>query len=295
MKFKATVRIAANKLINPLGFEFRRFRYEADSYPLSSQLVERQIVRIKKSLGSFFPRLPSFLRSDDELEASIREYFNVFRKCPVHQSTGGSGFNAGLVIFVAARLLGPELIIESGTFKGFSSWVLRQACPDAEMHCFDISFAELAYRDPHIKYHEHDWRVGERIVPGNRLSICFFDDHVNQGKRILEAHELGFKVLIFDDNLPAHLLHRDGTPPVPTLDMLLKDKLEDGERLEWVSAHAPWRYTHDASFAREVGERIEYSSHAPDLYDDTGYAPANLTFVELGVRGQPDEVLRCPD
>lgn len=285
MKFKAAVRIAANKLINPLGFELRRFRYEADSYPLSPQLVEHQIIRLNKSLSTFFSNCPSFLQSGDILESSIREYFNVFRNSPIHQSTGGSGFNAGLLIFLSARLLDPELIIESGTFKGFSSWVLRQACPDAEMHCFDISFAELAYRDPHIKYHEHDWRLGERIVPGNRVSLCFFDDHVSQGKRILEAHELGFKVLIFDDNLPAHLLHRDGTPPVPTLDMLLNDKLEDGERLEWVSAHVPWSYTHDASFAGEVTERIEYAAHAPDLYDDTGYVPANLTLVELGVKG----------
>jgi hypothetical protein len=282
MGMKAGIRIAMNRVLNPMGFELRRFRYEGDSYPVSQVLIERQIALVAerlRSAGGFLPAAPD---PPAALETYIREYYALFPRRPVRQAAGGSGFNAGLVLFVTARIFAPKLIIESGTFKGFSAWVFRQACPDAELHCFDISFAELAWRDPAIHYHEHDW-TQDRNLNGRSTeqALCFFDDHVSQAQRIVEADERGFKRLIFDDNLPAHTLHRDGTPAVPTVDMVNDESLKNGDVIEWVSFHKRWVYRQEAASIEDARARIKRIVKAPQLYDETGYGPANLTFVEL--------------
>jgi hypothetical protein len=283
MGLKAVIRIAMNRVLNPMGFELRRFRYEGDSYTVSNDLIEHQIGLVAEQLQTINGfLLPVSDRS--ALETPIRQYYKLFQDRPVRQAAGGSGFNAGLILFVAARLAAPQLIVESGTFKGFSAWVFRQACPDAELHCFDLSFAELAWRDATIRYHKHDWMDRGNpnfTLPSTAQSLCFFDDHVSQAQRIIEAHERGFKRLIFDDNLPGHTLHRDGTPAVPTIDMLYDGTLRNGVTIEWVSFHKRWTYRHDAALAEDARQRIKRVAKAPSLYDETGYAPANLTFVEL--------------
>lgn len=280
MGLKAGVRIAVNRVLNPLGFEFRRFRFEGDSFPITPSVIERQIGMVTERLR----QTEGLLGADDAALSpadAVGDYYRLFEKRPVRQSYGGSGFNAGLILFVAARLAAPRLIIESGTFKGFTAWVFRSACPEAEIHCFDITFAELAYKDPTIHYHEHDWMERGLGLARPEDTLCFFDDHVSQARRIIEAHERGFKHLIFDDNLPVHALHRDGTPAVPTIDMIFDEHLADGETIEWVSFHKKWVYRHDAAVASDARRRIKQVVKAPALYDETGYAPANLTFVEL--------------
>lgn len=279
MGFKAGVRIVVNRVLNPLGFEFSRFRFEGDSFPVTPSLIERQIRMVTEQAQ----QMGGLFSADGEAIAdAVRNFYELFEKTPVRPSSGGCGFNAGLILFVAARLAKPRVIIESGTFKGFTAWVFRSACPEAEIHCFDITFAELTCKDPTIHYHEHDWMERDLGLARPEDALCFFDDHVSQARRVIEAHDRGFERLIFDDNLPVHALHRDGTPAVPTVDMMFDEQLADGETIEWVSFHRKWAYRHDASLATEVRRRIKRMVRAPALYDETGYAPANLTFVELG-------------
>lgn len=280
MSAKAAVRRVINRCLTPLGFELRRFRFEGDSYPVSPWLIARQHRLIVSNLD-FLPRFFQKEISKDEIAKHVQEYYDAFPHRPISQGAGGCGFNAGLILFVAARIHHPSTIIESGTFKGFSAWVFHTACPQADVHCYDISFAELQYKDRAIHFHEHDWTVNELAVSDATASLCFFDDHVSQAQRIIEAHRRGFKHIIFDDNLPTHALHRDGTPAVCTVDMLEDESLVDGQTIEWTNAGRKFVYRHDAALAANARSCIKQVVRAPSLQDVTGYAPANLTFVEL--------------
>jgi hypothetical protein len=40
-----------------------------------------------------------------------------------------------------------QKIVESGVFRGLTTWVMRQACPQAEIFCFDPDLSGLRYRD----------------------------------------------------------------------------------------------------------------------------------------------------
>lgn len=111
---------------------------------------------------------------------------------------------------------------------------MRQACPLAEMHAFDIDLSRLVYNDESIQYHEHDWSEHDFGNVRDRSTLVFFDDHINQMRRIEESSERGFDTLIFDDNLPVYHIYREIGAIVPTVDMIFDDDLEDGDEIEWL-------------------------------------------------------------
>jgi hypothetical protein len=164
---------------------------------------------------------------------------------------------------MAARLLRLELVVESGVWRGHSSWLLRRACPGAEMHAFDLSLKNLAVRERDVVYHEQDWRR-HRFPPADpRRKLAFFDDHVNQCRRVREAHARGFRYLILDDNMPARETARAGTPPFPTLQMLFDRTLSGGESFSWIGAG---------------GRRMNYTYRRRDTHDAGRMIEAHLVF-----------------
>lgn len=276
VRLRRTVRRVINSVLNLVGFQLNRVT--GDSFPISERMWQ---TGIEKASNAVFSGCPIGEADATLSTLHVRDFYSIINGCPIPRAEWGSGFNTLLVLFVVTRILRPSLIIESGTFSGTSAWVFRKACPDAQVHCFDITFDNLRYRDPAITYHSHDWAerpLSFRVVPN---SFGFFDDHVNQAKRIVEAQERGIRSLVFDDNVPAHALFRDGLPPVPTVDMLFDDSLRDGEILEWVSVGRKFRYIHDAAFAAHARSLIRRAHKFPELIAATGYAPDTCpTLVE---------------
>jgi hypothetical protein len=148
------------------------------------------------------------------------------------------------------------------------------------MRCYDLTFAHLLYRAPSIQYYEHDWASGPEFKPSPN-SLCYFDDHVNQAQRIREAAERGIRWMVFDDNVSWHTLHRDGLPPIPTVDMVFDELLSDGARLDWVSASRAMHYTRDKAFDLKARSLIARYERVPNLHDATGYPSTPMALVEL--------------
>jgi hypothetical protein len=100
-----------------------------------------------------------------------------------------------------ARKLSPDMIVESGIWRGQSTWLLETACPAAKMVCIDLDLGKRTYISEKVTYSDrdfsdHDWsEVTER-------SLVFFDDHQNAYERLQQCKWLGFKHVIFEDNYP---------------------------------------------------------------------------------------------
>jgi hypothetical protein len=239
------------------------------------------IIKALAESGPFFPA-PDAQNWNTFLESEVPAFYEMFPTCPVPVMGGGCTFHSALMIYLASRWMKPDLIIESGSYRGVSAWVFRTACPKAEIHCFDISFAHLAYKHPSIHYHEHDWTAQPLNFEIPEKSVCYFDDHINQADRVLESHRRGLHRLIFDDNVPTHALHKDGLPPVPTIDMLFDDSLKSGDVLEWVSAATRYRYEHDADLVSAARKLITSVNKPPRIQYATGYPmETDTTFVCL--------------
>ncbi len=214
--------------------------------------------------------------------AAVADFFALYDRRPVRDNSGGSGLNDSLWLFALARAFAPALIVESGTHKGHSAWLFRQACPDAELHSFDIDPGRLLHREPSVRYHLGDWSEAELPAPDPAVSLVFLDDHISHARRLREAHERGFRRLLLDDNFPAHQLSATGGPPVPTLAMILDPEVPPEDEITWTRNGKSYGY-------RPVREELEgprgLVQHAlvlPDLAPLTRFPPGSaLTLVKL--------------
>ncbi|MCB9948009.1 MAG: hypothetical protein H6842_09305 [Rhodospirillaceae bacterium] len=217
--------------------------------------------------------------------AAVRRFLRVYGSRPAADNAGGSRFNACAWLFVLTRLIAPRLIIESGTHRGQSAWLFRQAAPDARILTFDITHQALSHRQPGIDYRLGDWSDADLPPVDADTSLGFFDDHVDQARRVREAWARGLRWLVFDDNLPAHLLFVTGRPPAPTISMLFDPSLRDGERLAWTRRGRPRSIDVDQEAWAEARRLIAHWSVLPDLAPATGCRPqTGLTVVRLADR-----------
>ncbi|KAH8514385.1 hypothetical protein H0E87_007277 [Populus deltoides] len=121
-----------------------------------------------------------------DLLKGLEEFVPIYETRPIKNNIYGMGFDHSFGLWFIAKWLKPVLMIESGVFKGHSTWVLRQAMPDTPI-------ISLSPRHPG-KY----LKKGPAYVDVEVL--IFFDDHQNELKRVKQALNAGFRHLVFEDN-----------------------------------------------------------------------------------------------
>ncbi len=202
---------------------------------MDTEKIKSNVFRFKEEFIRFFSshNVEGLYFTLENIEVYSEEFIEIYSARPIKENTGGTGIKPGYWLFVMAKFLDAELIIESGVWKGQSAWLLRQVNPQATVHAFDINLRNLEYRDSTIRYHAMDWYEYPLVCDNPERSIIFFDDHINQARRIQEAHRRGFKWAFFDDNVPPEQFYRVGIPPLPTIDMLYNYRLKDGDTITW--------------------------------------------------------------
>lgn len=269
--------------IDPLfyrfGIEIKEFSSELDRFMISEKMRRKSIDLVTTAVSKFL-YVAGHTADENQVKEAVLAFYSLAPNCPVFQSTGGCGFNAGLELFVTARLLGPPVIVESGVYRGFTTWVLRQAVPQAKILSFDIDLSRLRRTEERVEYIEADISTCDFSSMPKDNTLCFFDDHVSQVLRISQAHSWGFTNLIFDDNLPAHALHGDGLAPYPTVDMMFDDDFAEGELIEW-KTNTLFQYRVRKADLVALRDKIIFVQRFPDLSWETGYRGSNLTYVRL--------------
>ncbi len=229
--------------------------------------LEVTVTNIKNGMIRFLRENPKdfFKINLAQIEEYTREFIEIYPGRPVKKNIGGADVVPIYWLFVISKWLNPRLIIESGVWKGQTSWMLRKANPTAEIHAFDICLGNLVYRDSTISYHEHDWINSEIRNKNPGTGLIFFDDHINQAKRVREAYERGFKWMIFDDNVPVNQIKRIGLPALPSIGMLFDPQLKEGDIIKWELDNKEYSYVFSEKDTFGARELIEYYLVVPNF------------------------------
>jgi hypothetical protein len=137
----------------------------------------------------------------DELLASIDEFSEIYTNRPIKDNLGGMKAPHMFAVWFMARKLSPDLIVESGIWKGQSTWLLETACPRAKLVAIDINLGYREYISDNAVYSNRDFSEQDWSNITDR-SLVFFDDHQNAYKRLHQCKWFGFKHSIFEDNYP---------------------------------------------------------------------------------------------
>jgi hypothetical protein len=211
----------------------------------------------------------------------ITDFFRIYTSRKHTDNTHGSGFHNSFWLYYLARVLDPELIVESGVWKGHSSWLMSKACPNANLYGFDICLDKLAYPDLNAQMFERDWQSFSFPSFDPERALIFFDCHINHAQRLIEAKSKGFKHLLFDDNPPTHKIFSH-VPGIPTAAMLNSGDGLDKTEISWVWNGKSYTAPINPEQAHQAKALIKNHVILPDVGGPTRYSGfAFLTYVQI--------------
>lgn len=139
---------------------------------------------------------------DDEIKSCYKDFLSIYTQRPIAENKGGMRAPHAYATWFLLRHLRPEVVIESGVWKGQGTWLIESACPDAKIICLDLNFGNLAYKSAKAEYINRDFSNVDFQWVEKRKAVCFFDDHQDAFNRLRQLKWKGFKVGIFEDNYP---------------------------------------------------------------------------------------------
>ena len=160
------------------------------------------------------------------IEDHLDEFLNLFSKRPIKNNAGGTLAINLFHVFLTLKKYQPKRIIESGVYKGQTTWLINQILPDTKIICLEPATHVIEYRGTNCKYPTTDFlQLTEENISKEvaNETLIIFDDHQDSYTRLLHAHKLGFKVIYFDDNYPEFKGNRH-----LTLEAVLNEKADPG-------------------------------------------------------------------
>lgn len=150
----------------------------------------------------------------DQLLGSLVEFADIMDRRPFQNEAGLRGVSAFALYWFMKRLQ-PTLVFEVGVWRGFSTWLIEQAVPDAEIWSFDPIFffggePQPTYRTSRARYFREDFSCADLdgVIKDPEKTVVFFDDHHRQLARLDQARRAGLRHIVFDDNPPMPYSHR---------------------------------------------------------------------------------------
>ena len=251
------------------------------SYMINPVYKDMLIDELCQTADIFFARNYFSVDSNFNLDKMIHEFFVLYQGRGKTDNTHGSGFHNAFWMYLLARALNPSLIVESGVWKGHTTWLLSNACPKADLFGFDINLKKVEYNDLNAQLFEQDWKTYQFPHFNPENGLVFFDCHVNHAQRILEAKAKGFKHIIFDDNPPVHKIFGD-IPGIPTAAMLYSGQGLESSNISWMWNGKEVSKTIDLDEANQAKELIKLHHIFPDVGGPTRYGGFDfLTYLQI--------------
>lgn len=261
--FKISIRINKNKLHEDEAFI---------SYPIEKTVIKQRNNLIIEEINSFLKS--SNIKCDKhKILEYISDFDYVFSKSPVKEHESGFGYNEGVFFFVVLKIINPQIVIESGIMKGFTTYLIDTATNDnCKIFCYDINFSNKIFHSSKAKYINADITNNIPAV-GNKKVVALWDDHTSQLDRLKFSQDHNIEYNFFDDDLSLLNIHSDGWPPVPTISMLkdIKNKVIQSDEFNWVS-----RNRQGTAYLKNFQDincldKVRFHKIFPQLFEITGY------------------------
>ena len=139
--------------------------------------------------------------NNEKILGNLSNFIDLYEDRPIKNNKGGMLFAQLFYFYNILINIKPELVIESGVFKGQSTWLIEKTLPECEIISIDTDLNQREYISKKALYTSKDFKFNDfSNIPTN--SLVLFDDHVNHLERIMEANFFGIKDLVFEDNYP---------------------------------------------------------------------------------------------
>ena len=242
------------------------------SYPVEQNIKKHRNNLIIKEMHSFL-ELSNLKCNRSKIEKYLDEFDYVFSQSPIKEHESGFGYNEGVFFYTLLKIINPEIVIESGVMKGFTTYLIDAATHDnCKIYSYDINFENNMFNSKKATYINTD--ITNKIPSiGNKKIVALWDDHTSQMDRLKFSQKHDIKYNFFDDDLSFLNIHSDGWPPIPTISMLqdIKNKEISSETLSWISRNRKGIVYLENLTEIDCIDKISFHKIFPQLFPITGY------------------------
>lgn len=284
MNLKRTILRVSNCFLAGFGLSIQRVTLDFDARVTQAEQVTRMLAALAQSFDEWMREQTLFTRRKDfvavdELETFYTSYISSLHR----QQFGGSRFNNLAFLYLLAKAISPSTIVDSGTYTGSSAWALSLGSPQSNVLSFDIDMSALKDRLPTVQYIEGDWTSFDWETVNLHDSFVYFDDHVDQARRLLEAAERQIPLAIFDDDFPvsafAPMAHNGDA--LPKIEFVLDDTLRQQSCLTWTSRGRAYSWTVPHAQLDRAKSVIAATARLPNTSLITGIHQTPYRIVKL--------------
>ena len=280
IKYKNYLKNLKFKIVKFLGFKIsiriNKNKPQKDeahiSYPTDKTVIKQRNNLIALEINSFL-KSSNIKYDKQKILEYISDFDYVFSKSPVKEHESGFGYNEGVFFFIVLKIINPQIVIESGIMKGFTTYLIDAATDDnCKIFCYDINFANKIFHSSKAKYINADITNNIPAVE-NKKVVALWDDHTSQLDRLKFSQDHNIEYNFFDDDLSLLNIHSDGWPPIPTISMLkeIKKGAIQSDEFNWVS-----RNRQGTAYLKNFQDidslnKIKFHKIFPQLFEITGY------------------------
>ncbi len=248
--------------------------------------------------------MKSFQKVDSsQLIESVHVFEDIYNSRPIMDNSGGMGFDHSWATWHLLKMLQPKYIVESGVWKGHSTWLIEKACPEASIACFDPNLNRIQFRSNNAEYFSHDFSEHNWAKIDTNDGLCFFDDHQNSYTRLMQAKWFGFNRVIFEDNPEPgdgdfysinHIIAGTGAESLQMNPAYRGGLIKQSRR--WAKETILKRFRHNqnllvvpnysdkSNLMRNIEQMIEMPSVKSELHSEDGHKPPRnnkLIYIEM--------------
>ncbi len=141
-----------------------------------------------------------------EIRSKLEEFLPIFAQRPIQDNQGGMTSVGLFNVWFLLNKLQPQYVIESGIWKGQSTWLIENTLTQARILSIDIDLSLRNFISSRAIYSQEDFLAINIAKLGWRFenSLAFFDDHQHVIPRLQKCLALGIKDIILDDDYPEY-------------------------------------------------------------------------------------------
>ena len=249
------------------------------SYLISNNLKKKKFLLLSEVLHDFLKKIKIHC-SKRKILRHIKKHEKIFYKNnPIENNSGGIGFNNSLFLYIFLKNIKIDMVIESGIWQGYTSYLIDQVCKNSKKIKFDINFDKIIYLSKKSEYCNYDIKYYNFENKKNILNktAVFFDDHVSQLERFILSDNLNIPYVIFDDDINFETVHSDGWPAIPTISMIREKYFF--KKIKWKNSGKIAQANFNLKFNKKNLNKYLFVT-APNISQITGYyIQSPMTFI----------------
>ena len=96
--------------------------------------------------------------NSNEIIEEIKNFLEIYENRPIKNNKNGMRFPHMFATYFILKKIKPSFVVESGVFKGQSTWLIENTLPNADILSIDIDLNQREYVSKKVTYSDIDFK-----------------------------------------------------------------------------------------------------------------------------------------